>query len=241
MNKINNNIFAKLIASLIAIAVMGFIVVFIFNYYTKQAKENTKNNEEEQKEETKNEELEFITYDKKKTRLFLDKTPIILDIMNTDGGMLISVNDEPLNYVTSSTKIKYLIFNDLLIITASEDDKNIDSISIVNKELDSKIYEPVESRYYNYYLSKPLVNEIYGDYLVVRNNKLYITYTMNNRNNKFVLNNGKYLLDINENDYDRYNIDLDTLLEYTYEITNNDDVLRDRKVFEYTIEDYIKK
>ena len=240
MNKINNNIFAKIIASIIAIGVMGFVVVFIFNYYTKVAKDDTKNNQEEKKEETKNEELEFIKYDRKKTRLFLDKTPIILDVMNTDGGMLISVNDEPLNNVTSSTNIKYLIFNDLLIIITSEDNENIDRISVVNKELDSQIYEPVETRYYSYYLSKPLVNEIYGDFRVVRNNKLYITYTMKNKNDKFVLNNGKYILDINENEYSKYNIDTDTLLEYTYEVTN-DEFLSDRKVFEYRIEDYIKK
>ena len=63
---------------------------------------------------------------------------------------------------------------------------------------------------------------------------------MKNKNDKFVLNNGKYILDINENEYSKYNIDTDTLLEYTYEVTN-DEFLSDRKVFEYRIEDYIKK
>jgi hypothetical protein len=162
--------------------------------------------------------------------------------MDTDGGNLIAVNDIPLNYVTSNTKIKYFIKDDLLIIATTEGDNSVlSSLAIVNKELDTLLFEQKESRYYNYYLSKPLINERYSDLLEIKDNKIYITYTMNNKNNKFVLNNGKYINDLKEDEYTKYNITKNTLLEYTYEITNQDDKLSSRKIFEYKVEDYIKK
>ena len=56
MEKINNNIVAKIIFSIITIVIMGFIIYFSYIHYDNLAKENNKKKSEEKEEEKNNDE-----------------------------------------------------------------------------------------------------------------------------------------------------------------------------------------
>lgn len=176
----NNNIVAKIIGSIIAIVVMSFIVIGVYKYYDNEAKNPKKNsNQNEDTPDVVVDNLEFIDYDFKRTDIFLNKNRVIIDVMLTDAGEVIVVNDEAVYYVNSESIAKYAIYDSYLImdiITDSSEnifliDENLNIVSTFNS-----IFEEGN----RYVVSKPIVGDITSS--IVVNDKIYITYVLDDIN-----------------------------------------------------------
>ena len=176
----NNNIVAKIIGSIIAIVVMSFIVIGVYKYYDNEAKNPKKNsNQNEDTPDVVVDNLEFIDYDFKRTDIFLNKNRVIIDVMLTDAGEVIVVNDEAAYYVNSESIAKYAIYDSYLImdiITDSSEnifliDENLNIVSTFNS-----IFEEGN----RYVVSKPIVGDITSS--IVVNDKIYITYVLDDIN-----------------------------------------------------------
>ena len=182
----NDNIIAKIICSIIATIVMSFIVVFVFNYYDSEARNNDNNKKSSDTAvEVLDEVVSNITlssFEFERTDIFLEKNRIILDVLTTDAGDVLVVNDEPLSYINRYSSIKYATFQNILVIDCITDE--IENIYLVDKNVNivnsfGYVYENGE----RYTVSNPLINDKYYSSLVI-NNDIYITYVLTNFGNQ---------------------------------------------------------
>ena len=178
----NNNIIAKIIGSIIAIVVMAFIVIFVYNYYDNEAKNPEKKDKSSNNSEPVDvevDDLEFIDYDFKRTDIFLNKNRVIIDVMLTDAGEVLVVNDEAVYYVNSESVARYAIYKSYLIMDIITDSS--ENIFLIDENLN--IVGTYNSMFENgnkYVISKPVVGDFTSS--IVVNNKIYVTYVIDDLN-----------------------------------------------------------
>ena len=241
MEKINNNIVAKIIFSIIAVAIMGVLVYFMYIHYDNLAKENSKK-KEEQKEETINPddtqekiELNFEEYDLKRKSIIIASKNFVLSLLNTDAGNLLQIDDEVITDISRTDKVNLANFKDYLIVFV---EGNENRLFFINKE---KEIISIEDSYslknklpFSYIISSSLFTN--DKEIVVNNNKICVTFTAPIEGNKLTLKNGNkisltdlYKYNIKEDQTIEYKVYIDTELNIKEELTN------------YTFKSYIEK
>lgn len=177
----NNNIIAKIIGSIITVIIMAVIIVFVYQYYDKEAKygkRDTNNSSNTIDDNVKVDDIEFNDFEFKRVDVFLDKNRVIIDIMSTDAGDVLVVNDEAISYVNSSSVVRYCIFNNYLIFDVITDD--IESIYLINKDVNIvSTYESIIKNESRYVVSKPIISCDFKSSIVV-NDSIYIVYVLEN-------------------------------------------------------------
>ena len=223
----------KIIASLITIVIMGIIIFFIYDYYDKEAKKDS--SEEEQNDNIINEENEehkdssktykLIDYDNNKEIVMIGKSKAVIDYQLTDGGNVVTVNDEPVSYVPNDSEIKYILTNNYILFYIKDyeniEDQPSDLLVIAdNKGNVLKTYSNMSLYGNNYIISKPLIKDKVNDTITIKNNKLYLTYIS---------------LDL---DY----VDDDEVIQFCYEFDLNSNDMLDKEtiIYKYNYSNYEK-
>ena len=93
--------------------------------------------------------------------------------------------------------------------------------------------------YFDFVLFKPLIYDQYR-YILKDNNYLYITYAINNSERGLLLNNGLVFEEMDYDDYDKYNIVDNTVVQYTIKVNYKDLNVAEEKISTYNFADYIK-
>ncbi len=229
MKKILNSFIFKTIVSLLTASIMGFIIWFVYCYYDDVAKKGEKyNNNEQSKEiikednekEDSNEKIEFVSYDLKRTRIYLNNNSYVLNLADTDAGKVITFADKALIDYNSKYEFSYLVLDNLFVLRFS--DKIGDSYVLIDDKLENILsFKSLKKDNYLYTLTKPIFDDYKYNFEVIKN-KIYITYVMN---------------DIDDNDIklENYNVDVQFTYELDYE--NNWDY---RIVSNHSFSDYLK-
>ena len=248
MKKVVENIWTKTIVSLIVAVIMGVIVIFVFNYYNDLAisgnKEETldkidKNDKNENKKENE-ENYTFEKFNLNRTRVFLKDKAFILNTIDTDGGKVVALDGLALLDYDQDYEISYMIFDDLFILKYDKDDKHGNNYIFVNKELEIlQKFTTIKKDKYSYILKNTLFDNYKSDFEII-DGKIYLTYVMYNIDKDIIFNDLTLLKEIKEKDYNKYGINDDSNVQFTYEITNSDG-FKYNIISEYTIIDYLKK
>ncbi len=227
MSEKKENKVVKLIGSLIAIVIMGILIFFTFNYYNDLAKNGNKNNttneENKEKEEDKTpveepKEIELIKYDKKTITVVNDKK-ITIDLELTDGGYVLTLNDEAFTSIYPNATIKYATSNNTLVfVVESEDSKKVIFANDNGENL--KEYKYIFKDEIKYNVNNPYIDEEIKNYIYLKGNKVYITFTRN-------------IDDLNPKDI--------VQLSYMFDTTKDNFIDNYEEVYKYTYEDYIDK
>ncbi len=226
MNEKKDNIVVKIIGSLIAIVIMGVLIFFTFNYYTDLAKKGNNNNasnDEKDDEKTPNKEenqkeIELIEYDKR-TITVVNGKKITINLELTDGGNVLTLNDNALTYIPHNSNIKYATSNNTLVFVVENDDsKKVVFASEDGENL--KEYEYILKDEIKYKVSNPYIAEEIKNYIYLKGDKVYITFTRN-------------IDDLNPKDI--------VQLSYKFDTTKEDFINNYEEVYNYTYEDYIDK
>lgn len=215
----------KIIGSLIAIVIMAVLIFLTFNYYNDLAKKGNKKNEERnnednyQNEETDNKkEISLIKYDKRTITVVNDKK-ITINVELTDGGNVLTLNDNPLTYIPYESEIKYATSNNILVFVVT----NSSSKKVVFADCNGQRIEEYEKIEYNeigYTLNDPYISDNLDSYIKLIGNNVYITFTRNIEN-------------LNPKDI--------VQISYKFNTSKKDFINSYEEVFKYTYEDYINK
>lgn len=183
MKKIEDNVIFKIISCLIVLIVMGAIVFFVYQYYDDLAKNgnnsNNKNNGEKIIETTNEEEKNvfFEVYNLKEDDIVIDGTIYTLNVELTDAGSVLTINDNPITDIYLNTYIKYAVLDDIIIFDIVNDGLS----SILFVDLDYHVFARYSSNYnygHEFVIAKPFIEEKYNDYVVIKNNNIYITFVL---------------------------------------------------------------
>ena len=183
----NNNPIAKVVASLIAIAIMGFIIFFVFQYYDKEARKNPndnssqsnnsdKNNPDKDKESDNKSSYKIEEYSKTKEIIIINGEKVIIEYELTDGGNVILVNDNPVSYVPSTSSVKYIVTDKYLVLYVEDYDMG-DLIEFIDS--DGNILKSLTSIEYNgdtFDINDPVVNKDVKSSFEIIKDYLYVTY-----------------------------------------------------------------
>ena len=133
-----------------------------------------------------------------------------------------------------------MIFDDLFILKYDKDDKHGNNYIFVNKELEIlQKFTTIKEDKYSYILKNTLFDNYKSDFEII-DGKIYLTYVMYNIDKDIIFNDLTLLKEIKEKDYNKYGINDDSNVQFTYEITNSDG-FNYNIISEYTIIDYLKK
>lgn len=229
-----DNIVVKTIASLVAIIIMGVIIFFIYEYYDSESKKSNSSESDEEEIVVDNNytdknkrTYELISFDKKKTIVIVDNSKVYIDYELTDGGAVLTINDEAVSYVPAESEIKYIVTGSNIILYINNyeyvsDDDYSDIVVIADKNGETlKEYLPVSLYGYKYIISNPLIEDKVDEAIVLDNNKLYVTYINSEKDNIYR----------NED-----------IIQFTYEFDLNDSNFLDKEVitYKYKYSDYQK-
>jgi hypothetical protein len=229
-----DNIVVKTIASLVAIIIMGVIIFFIYEYYDSESKKSNSGESDEEEIVVDNNytdknkrTYELISFDKKKTIVIVDNSKVYIDYELTDGGAVLTINDEAVSYVPVESEIKYIVTGSNIILYINNyeyvsDDDYSDIVVIADKNGETlKEYLPVSLYGYKYIISNPLIEDKVDEAIVLDNNKLYVTYINSEKDNIYR----------NED-----------IIQFTYEFDLNDSNFLDKEVitYKYKYSDYQK-
>ncbi len=220
----------KMIASLVTIIIMGVIIFFIYDYYDKEAKKGNSIDESEENELQEEKEsnnttntYKIIDYDKNKEIVMVGKKKVVIEYQLTDAGNVITLNDESISYVPYDSKIKYVIANNNILFYIenyeSVDDKAMDLLIIAdNKGNVLKTYSTVSMYGNKYIINEPLINDKIKSSISIKNNKLYLTYIIN----------------------DLDDLEDDEIIQFSYEFDLDSDNLLDKEtlVYKYNYSNY---
>lgn len=225
MSEKKENKVVKIIGSLIMIVIMGVLIFFTFNYYNDLAKKGNQsgNNNDEEEQETPNKEeeekeIELIKYEKRTITVVNDKK-ITIDLELTDGGYVLTLNDEAFTSVSPKAKIKYATSNNTLVFVVESDDSKKVIFASENGE-NLKEYKYILKDEIKYNVSNPYIDEEIKNYIYLKGNKVYITFTRN-------------IDDLNPKDI--------VQLSYMFDTTKDNFIDNYEEVYKYTYEDYIDK
>lgn len=228
MSEKKENKVVKIIGSLIAIVIMGVLIFFTFNYYNDLAKNGNKNNKnnEENKEkdedktpiEEEQKEIELTKYDNR-TITVVNGKKITINIESTDGGDVLTLNDNAITYVPHNAIIKYATSNSTLVIVVENDDSKKVVFANENGE-NLKEYEYIIKDEIKYNVDNPYISEEIKNYIYLKGNKVYITFTRN-------------IDDLNPKDI--------VQLSYMFDTSKDNFIDNHEEVYKYTYEDYIDK
>ncbi len=238
--KISEKPIIKLVASIVMILIMGVIIYFVFNYYNDVAKNNSSKEEEKEDKEEKDslEILEFEKYNFKRQTVSVNGKVFTLNVIKTDAGELLSVNDNAVDNINidDNSDIFYAILNDYLVIKNVNEEESSLLIIDDNANLVKGLFN-IKDKYFNYVLYKPLFINEYSNYILKDKDNIYVTYTLNNNSSNIILNNGKTFEELKYEEYDKYNIKDNTLVQYTLKI--NCQTFNEEKIKIYNFADYV--
>lgn len=228
MSEKKENKVVKIIGSLIAIVIMGVLIFFTFNYYNDLAKNGNKNNSnnEENKEkdedktpiEEEQKEIELIKYDNR-TITVVNGKKLTINIESTDGGNVLTLNDNAITYVPHNARIKYATSNNTLVFVVESDDSKKVTFASDNGEI-IKEYEYIFKDEIKYNVDNPYIDEEIKNYIYLKGNKVYITFTRN-------------IDDLNPKDI--------VQLAYMFDTSKDNFIDNYEEVYKYTYEDYIDR
>ena len=247
MKKVVENIWIKTIISLIVVAIMGVIIIFVYNYYNDLAISGNKeeinevdeiDEKDNKKENTEN--YQFERFNLSRTRVFLKDKAFILNIIDTDGGKVVALDGLALLDYNQDYEISYMIYDDIFILKYNKNDKHGNNYIFVNKKLEIlQTFSEIKENKYSYILSNILFDDYKNDF-EINNGKIYLTYVMYNIDNEIIFNDLTLLKEIKEKDYNKYGINDNTNIQFTYEITYNNN-LEYNIISTHTLATYLKK
>lgn len=229
MNEKKENKLVKIIGSLIAIVIMGVLIFFTYNYYTDLAKKGNKNSNKNETNEEKDDsktpikeeeqkEIELTLYDKR-TITVVNGKKLTINLELTDGGNVLTLNDNALTYIPHNAKIKYATSNNTLVFVVDSDDRK--KVIFADEEARNlKEYEYIYKDEIKYNVNNPYIDEEIKNYIYLKGSKVYITFTRN-------------IDDLNPKDI--------VQVSYLFDTTKEDFLNNYEEVYKYTYEDYIDK
>lgn len=236
MKKLNDNIIAKLVASVFTIIVMGIIIFFVFDYYndiakkgndnTNNQKENSDNKNDTEKDKSNTnifDNVSFDRYDLNRKSIVLNDKVLILSIVETDAGKLIQVDDTIVTDIYLNDTVYYAVLPNSLLIEVENSDEAKAYLILKDKQvidLSDLVKNKIENKAFRYFISDSSFTS--NKKIELKDNSIYITYRLDN-----------YFFNENDNEIFEYYFKLQYLEDGNIgeiEIENS-----------YTIKDYKEK
>ena len=191
MRKLNDNIIAKLVVSVIAIIIMGVIIVFVFNYYDDIAKKWNNNNQEENSGDNNDHKNESQTnifdnislekYDLNRKSIVINDKVLILSIVETDAGKLIQVDDTIITDLQLNDTLYYAVLPNSLLIEVEKEEETEAYLVLKDTQvidLSLLVKDKIENKSFRYYISDSSFTS--NKKIELKDSFIYMTYRLDN-------------------------------------------------------------